>query len=312
MINLSTQFGKFSTYYSDEYNLVVPLEDENIQANEGLASFQEASIKIESGVYDNLGIFYKLGNSSGTVISPDGLVLTAAHCVSDQQEDLHTDDADFKYLYSLINKHGYSYRASVLKAEDNGDLVPEDYKLEVLDLNYDDDIAICRLVSTDPNKEFQFIGINEWGNDFNDSLFTLSHPSGSESAVISTGATFDLSLHRQKEKSRAREIRSNLGISSVDTSSTVSSGTGLSHDDVLALKAYVAPGSSGGTVLNKFGDLVGVITHGGHYSSLDYKLMQDETVMTVATKATKVLDFLKTCLEPKQYQNLLDANKVFA
>jgi hypothetical protein len=311
MINLSTQFRNFTSYYSDDFNIVVPLEDENIQANEGLAIFQEAAIKIQSGVYDPIGIFYSLGNASATVISPDGLVLTAAHCVSFDIEAESINDPDIKYVYDLAKKNGYSYKATILSKNSNGDLIPNEYRLEVLKTNIDDDIALCRLITDDTDKNFQFIGINEWGNDFNDNLFTLSHPSGCESAVLASGESFDLSLHRLKEKARANKIKSNFKVESIETLTNTSSEPILSQKDVLALKAFVAPGSSGGTVLNKFGDLVGVITHGGYYSVIDHKLLEDETVMTIATKSQRILDFLKKSLTAKQYQSLLDASKVF-
>jgi S1-C subfamily serine protease len=301
VINLVSQFIRLPNHYCDDYNLLAPLDANNVANNPSLASFQEASVKIESGVVNEIGSFFPKSNFSGAVISEDGYVLSAAHCFENCSS--FGDDAEAKYLSKLEEKNGIRYIATVNKLSSTGELITQSYELEFISSDSEQDLALAKIVNPDANK-FQFVGINEWENDLNSSVLTLSHPAGSDPNVLSVGKSFDLALHQQKEDAVSLARRRNFGLSDADSNSSTFNLDGIETNDVVTAKAYSEHGSSGGMLLNKMGDLIGVITRKGYYSPQDRSLFDDNTIMTISTGAKKVLEFLKKSMPTDDFLKL--------
>ena len=189
---------------------------------------------------------------SGTLIDKaNGYILTANHCIQDQFQDVERDelekDGTVKKVKVRISKPG-SVSQIVFAGPDEVSRTSFIYKMKAHDPDHD--LGLVQVVSKLPNTQEVKVACTE--PERLDAVYAVGNPYVALYATVSKGVI----------ASTARDYRQ-LGIDGGGDDPGEQPG----DNGLLQHTAFMAPGSSGGALLNDSGELIGVNVRGNAYGA---------------------------------------------
>lgn len=183
-------------------------------------------------------------NCSGTLISrKKGLILTANHCVASMFEDVKVEQANDKGEVKEITKR-VAVPGEVSQLDFAGGVQTRSvaYRYDVLARDEGTDLALLKLPAKLPN--FAEVNLACKAPERGDKVYAVGNPFVVLYASLTTGIV--------------SSVDRSYGMLGIDSLSQ-----GNSDKRFTQFTAQIAPGNSGGALLNDSGFLVGVVVRGG-------------------------------------------------
>jgi hypothetical protein len=319
----------------------VDLKGSEIAADKTIAKYQEAVVKIVGEVKDpKSGEVHQIKIGSGVVVSPDGLLVSAAHVGSEECP------ADLKFLARFKEKHskikalieqkGLQFYAEVPSLSSSGEVSLKRIPMTILKKGKYQDVLVASLnMDKSDLASAPHVQISPSATQFGSLVYTIGHPGGCDHNVLTAGNTFNGSLESmQKEKkifegidSIARFLGSVTGSQKIaDFSESLTRKRSELDMEIAGMQSHGDPkpgelisstnqikeGNSGGLLASPEGKLIGVTIAGGArgLNPLPFLMGRDENIRAVSEPSPRLISFIQQELPEIDLDKLMIGEEV--